>query len=171
MYKHLKFFYYYFDKNNLIDLKIIKIIYNIVGVPDNELINVEEEFSDKGIKIYRLKLTGDDIMTLEKELRGIGVDFNSKFRRDWRHFHITFFKENINDDMSVEVEDEGTAYEKEDDSWDVYYVEGSLQNYLGATREYFIFNVSNNEIGSLGDIKERFKKWVDEQKERMKQNF
>ncbi|MEW6042196.1 MAG: hypothetical protein AB1633_11815 [Elusimicrobiota bacterium] len=119
---------------------------------------------------YRIKLTDEDILMLHSQINKLGVDFNSIFKRDWRHFHIALYKEIINnddEDDSWKLEHEGTACEKEDDSWDVYYVVGHLHKYMGTHGEHFIFNVPNDEINSLEDIKERFKKWVDEQKEKI----
>lgn len=117
-------------------------------------------------------MTDDDILVLRNQVNNLGVDFNSVFKRDWRHFHITLYKEIIeNNEVSLVCEDEGTAREKEDDSWDVYYDYGSLQGYLGKNMQYVIFNLPNSEITGLEDIEGRFKKWVDEQKEKITKKY
>lgn len=172
MSNYLKFFICRLDKNNLIDSKIMGIITRILGEEPSEgteaRYQILEALDNSNTVIYRIELTDEDISMLYIQINEIGVNFNEKFERDYRHFHINLYKEIIeNDDVSLVVEDEGTAREKEDDSWDVYYDEGSLQKYLGTNREHLIFNVLNSEIKNLKDIEEMFKKWVDEQKEKI----
>jgi len=176
MSKYLKFFLCRLDISNLIDSEIMRIITRMLGEEPSEEIDgrfgILGALDNSNTVVYRIELTDEDILMLYNQIDEIGVDFDEKFERDYRHFHITLYKEiNKNNDVSLEDEDEGTAREKEDDSWDVYYDEGSLQKYLKTNQEYLIFNVPNNEIGSLEDIEKRFKKWVDEQKEMITKKY
>lgn len=170
MSNYLKFFYCCLDTDSSIDSKIMSIVTRILGEePSKEM---EGKFTIYGATDnsntiqYRVELTDKDIVMLHSQINKLGVDFNSIFKRDWRHFHVILYKKVVeNNDVLLEVEDEATVYEKDDDSWDVYYVVGPLHKYWGTYGEHFIFNVQDSEISTLADIEERFKKWVDEQKE------
>lgn len=161
-----------FDKGDVDESKVLELLIDILGQPDNDFINackiINLDSKESNIVGYQVHLTEEIIKVIKNRLGELGVNIGEKFIRDYGHFHITIYKEDVESNILLETEDEGIAYEKEDNSWDVYYIEGSLEEYLRVDGEYFIFNISNDEINSLEDIKERFKKWVDEHKERMK---
>ncbi|MCL0081552.1 hypothetical protein M1N64_04920, partial [Peptococcaceae bacterium] len=135
---------------------------------DNYFIHPYETYLDRDTKVvaYQVWLTDNNLLILKKQLNELGIVFDKRFVRDYRHLHIPIYADDGTDIG------EGIAYGKKDDSWDVYYIEGELEKHLGITtgeeyQEYFVFNVPNNEINTLEDIEHKFKKWVSEQKEKM----
>ncbi|GAB6180371.1 hypothetical protein JCM14036_16900 [Desulfotomaculum defluvii] len=171
MSNYLKYYNCYLKINDLIDSEIIEIITRILKEKPSEKVEgrfVKLETIENSCNVqYRIKLTDEEIEKLKKR-----VDFAKKFVREYRHFHITLYKEiNKNGDLSIECEDEGTARERKDGSWDLYYDEGSLQNYLEINDEIIILNVPNSDIKSLDDIENRFKSWVDEQKRKIAEKY
>ena len=170
MYKpEISCFKSYFNNEDLIDLRILQIIQEMLGSPeDNEYFNTFTESinleCEDNVVGYQVRLTEDHLNALRKELVKFGINFDEKFKKDFRHFHITIVNDKDNNDIFIEIEDEGVAYEKEDSSWDVYYVEGSLGRWLGISGEFFAFNIKNEEINNLEDVETEFKKWVSKQK-------
>ena len=166
------------DKNNSIGSEILQILIEILGnpvipgtlgIPDNPVnyhfMHLYTE-PDEKLVTYQVRLTDNNFLILKKRLNKLGVIFDKEFREDYVHFHIPIYADDGTDIG------EGIAYGKKDDSWDVYYIEGELEEYLGVKtgedyQEYFVFNVPNNEINTLEDIEHKFKKWVSEQKEKM----
>lgn len=156
-----------FDRNDPVKSEILKIIIEMLGKPDNDFINActltSFDSNKNEIVAYQVRLTDDNLSDLKRRLNEKGIDFTDEFAKDYRHFHISVDKKIIQGGYFMEVEDEGIAYERDDCSWDVYYVGGYLERFLGIGREQFIFNISNNEINCLENIKLGFEKWVNDQ--------
>jgi hypothetical protein len=143
------------DHPNYNDIK--KIVIDVTG-NDRKLFNESSIFRKEeiGIKL-KLKLTPSSVAQLREKLSIINVRFDEVFYRDLRHYHLEIDQNG--------TEHVGIAIELEDDSWDLYYEEGSLEEKLRQSDEYpgvegYGFLLGKIKASEIKQAPEIFKKIV-----------
>jgi hypothetical protein len=139
-------------------IKVKKLIVSILGQSQEagKLHHFIAVLDKNGEKLkgeaYQLKLTPKQLVRLQEKCMELNISFEDVFERDWRHFHLNFYKGND--------EHEGTAYEHED-YWEIFYEVGSLsENEKLRENNFFILKVNKRDITNLNEIESLFEGWV-----------
>lgn len=145
------------NENSQRDRNILSILVNLLGEPEESgrlhpfIVLDSGNTKRKG---YQVRIAKEQLVLLQEQMNRLDIPFFDVFERDWRHFHPYCY---IGEDYHS-----GTAEEREDDSWDLYYEDGTLD--LGdEPGNYFICNIKNADINELKDIYVIFEKWLKEQ--------
>ncbi|OUQ86265.1 hypothetical protein B5G50_22055 [Brevibacillus brevis] len=148
---------YFNEFPNHNDIK--KVVIDVLGdsMPMYNEIDIMELSGEKiGFKLY-IRLPQTSSTLLREKLNSINVIFDDIFHRDLRHYHLE-----IDHNGTEHV---GIAIELEDDSWDLYYEEGSLEEKLRQSDEYPVvegygFLLGKMEASEIKQAPEIFKKIV-----------
>ncbi|MHB8126409.1 MAG: hypothetical protein ACYDEJ_12370 [Desulfitobacteriaceae bacterium] len=127
-----------------ISLEVEKMLYSMFGNPGEntyftflDICSISDEVDVKG---YQILVSANQLEELKNRVNKLNVNFNDIFTIIREHFHPYC--------IIKEEHHEGIAY-KDNETWIVYYTEGSLLNVLTSNcNETYLFNVSPIEIAN-----------------------